>query len=61
MFWLHKWNAYLNSNEVVPEGMGMVHWWVVRGIVLPGPHPNKFGWRLVGLWPMLPDMAVPCA
>jgi hypothetical protein len=27
--WLDEWTAYLNSNEVVSEGMGIVHWWGV--------------------------------
>jgi hypothetical protein len=30
--WLDKWNTYVNTNEVVPEGMGIVHWW---GVCLP--------------------------
>ena len=45
--WLHEWNAYLNSNEIVPEGIGMVRWWGVCGIFLLGPHPNKSGLRLL--------------
>jgi len=27
--WSKEWSAYINSNEVVPEGMGIVHWWGV--------------------------------
>lgn len=29
--WLNEWSAYLNSDEVVPEGMGTVHWWGIHG------------------------------
>jgi hypothetical protein len=29
--WLNEWATYLNSNEVIPEGMGMVQWWGIHG------------------------------
>ena len=27
--WLDKWNSYLGIQEVIPEDMGVVHWWGV--------------------------------
>ena len=27
--WLDEWTDYINTNEVVPEGMGVVCWWGV--------------------------------
>jgi hypothetical protein len=27
--WLNEWNAYFNTHDVVPEGMGVVRWWGV--------------------------------
>jgi len=27
--WVGEWNTYLNSNEAIPEGMGIVDWWGV--------------------------------
>ena len=27
--WLKEWNLYLQTHEVVPEGMGIVEWWGV--------------------------------
>ena len=32
--YLEEWNAYINTNEVVPDGMGTVQWWGVRVISL---------------------------
>lgn len=27
--WLEEWNLYLQTHEVVPEGLGIVEWWGV--------------------------------
>jgi hypothetical protein len=58
--WLNEWTTYLNSNEVIPEGMGMVQWWGVRVFFLLrqvglAPTPS------IDPWPTLPDLAIPCA
>jgi hypothetical protein len=41
--WLDQWTAYLNSNEVIPEGLGMVHWWGVCGLFLLSQNTNGLG------------------
>ena len=28
--WMDEWKSYLNTHEVVPDNMGIVHWWGVR-------------------------------
>ncbi|KAI9437033.1 hypothetical protein H4582DRAFT_2078100 [Lactarius indigo] len=33
--WFNEWMAYLNSNEVIPKGVGMVHWWGIHGQCYP--------------------------
>ena len=32
--WVDEWKAYINTNEDVPEGMGIVRWWGVSDCVL---------------------------
>jgi hypothetical protein len=27
--WMEEWKLYLNTHEVVPDNMGIVHWWGV--------------------------------
>jgi hypothetical protein len=27
--WLHEWNTYIQTHEIIPEGMGIVRWWGV--------------------------------
>ncbi len=27
--WMDEWNSYLNANEDMPDGMGIVRWWGV--------------------------------
>jgi len=27
--YLHEWNTYLLTHEIIPEGMGLVRWWGV--------------------------------
>ncbi|KAH9063531.1 hypothetical protein EDB87DRAFT_199265 [Lactarius vividus] len=56
--WLNEWTAYLNSNEVVPEEMGTVHWWGVRSISPPCCSLALI--FSVDPWPTLPDLAIPC-
>jgi len=28
--WLDEWNTYIQTHEIIPEGMGLVRWWGVR-------------------------------
>ena len=28
--WMDEWKSYLNMHKVVPDNMGIVHWWGVR-------------------------------
>jgi len=31
--WLRKWNLYLQTHKVIPQGMGIVKWWGVGLII----------------------------
>ena len=31
--WLGEWNLYVQTHEVIPEGMNMVNWWGVSSIL----------------------------
>jgi hypothetical protein len=35
--WLIEWNLYLQTHEVIPEGMGIVKWWGVGLIIFCHP------------------------
>ncbi len=37
--WLEEWNLYLNTHDIVPEGMGIVCWW---GVSLSAPTLPRF-------------------
>jgi hypothetical protein len=30
--WLHEWNTYIQTHEMIPEGMGIVRWWGVSSL-----------------------------
>ena len=33
--YLEEWNLYLNTNEIVPDDIGIIGWWGVRCVLLP--------------------------
>ena len=32
--WVDEWQVYLNTNEDIPNGLGIVHWWGVCSVSL---------------------------
>jgi hypothetical protein len=57
--YLEEWSLYLNTNEAVPDDMGIVQWWGVRTLSLFPVSVSHRG--SVVVWRPLSDMALTCA